>query len=106
MTHIRRIGIPATGIALILMAFGTTPVLAATGTALSKEARVSMKQARAAALKVYPGKIVKEELEREPGGSGLRYSFDIRRGRVVHEVGIDARSGGVLENSTEGSKPD
>jgi hypothetical protein len=31
-----------------------------------------------------------EELEKEKGGSGLRYSFDIKSGRVVYEVGVDA----------------
>jgi hypothetical protein len=45
-------------------------------------------------------------LEKEKGGSGLRYSFDIKRGAVVHEVGVDAQTGAVLENAKEGSHPD
>ena len=40
----------------------------------------------------------KSELERERGGSGLRYSFDIEVKGKVYEVGIDAVSGRVLEN--------
>lgn len=59
---------------------------------------VSLKQARAAALKLRPGLVKKSELEREKGGSGLRYSFDIELKGVVYEVGIDAISGRVLEN--------
>ena len=47
-----------------------------------------------------------EELEKEKGGSGLRYSFDIEKGRVIHEVGIDAKTGRVLENSVEGVHAD
>jgi uncharacterized membrane protein YkoI len=35
--------------------------------------------------------------ENENGGSGLRYSFDIKRGTVTQEVGVDAQSGRVLE---------
>jgi hypothetical protein len=45
-------------------------------------------------------------LEREKGGSGLRYSFDISRHGVTHEVGVDTVTGKVLENSVEGPHPD
>jgi len=45
-------------------------------------------------------------LEKEKGGSGLRYSFDIKSGNVAYEVGIDAQTGKVLENSKEGRHPD
>jgi len=47
-----------------------------------------------------------EELEAEKGGSGLRYSFDIKQGKVVKEVGVDAKTGKVLENAKEGPNPD
>ena len=77
-----------------------------TGHELAKDAKISMKQARHIALKAYPGKITDEELEKEKGGSGLRYSFDIRHGKIVHEVGVDAVTGKVLENSPEGPNPD
>jgi len=36
----------------------------------------------------------------------LRYSFDIERGRVTHEIGVDAKTGKVLENSLEGPHSD
>jgi uncharacterized membrane protein YkoI len=69
-------------------------------------ARVSLDQARAIALKAHPGKIADQELEREQGGSGLRYSFDIVSGKARQEVGVDARTGKVLENSVEGPNAD
>lgn len=77
-----------------------------TGQKYSKEAKISLAEAKRIALKVYPGKIVSEELEREKGGSGLRYSFDITNHGKTHEVGVDAVTGKVLENSVEGANPD
>jgi len=83
---------------LAVLTFGAS---AASSAALAKQAKVSMTQARAIALKTQQGKIVKEELEKEKGGSGLRYSFDISDGKVTHEVGVDAKTGKVLENSID-----
>ena len=73
---------------------------------LAKGAAINLAKARAIAQKTRPGKITKEELEKEPGGSGLRYSFVIKNGSKLYEVGIDARSGLVLENIGEGRNPD
>ena len=64
-----------------------------------------MSEARAIALKAYPGKIMQEELEREGGGSGLRYSFDLKQGKQWREVGVDAMTGQLLENAAEGANP-
>ena len=91
------------GSALALAAFGAS---ATSDPALAAQAKVQMPQARTMALKAYPGKIVKEELENEKGGSGLRYSFVIQQGKVSHEVGIDAKTGKLLENSVEGADND
>ena len=55
---------------------------------------------------MHPGKITDEELENEAGGSGLRYSFDICKGKVTQEGGVDAQTGAVLENKAEGANPD
>jgi uncharacterized membrane protein YkoI len=77
-----------------------------TGEELAKNATVSLAQARAIALKAHPGKITDEELEKEAGGSGLRYSFDIKNGETTFEVGVDAKTGTVLENAAEGKTPD
>lgn len=68
---------------------------------LLKEAKLDVATARKVALKVRPGSILKEELEKEKGGSGLRYSFDIKSGKHVWEVGVDAATGKVLENALD-----
>ncbi|QGM48308.1 peptidase M4 (plasmid) [Methylocystis heyeri] len=91
--------------AAILLAFAP-PALAYSGQKLAGEAKISIERAREIALKAHPGKITDEELEREAGGSGLRYSFDIKHGRVTQEVGVDAATGQVLENAPEGPNPD
>jgi uncharacterized membrane protein YkoI len=77
-----------------------------TGEELAGQTKISLHQARSIALKAFPGTITDQELERERGGSGLRYSFDIRKDGTVHEVGVDAISGKVLENSPEGPNSD
>jgi uncharacterized membrane protein YkoI len=92
----------ALGLALLLAG----PAVAYKGEKLAKDATVSIAEARAIALKAHPGKITDEELEREHGGTGLRYSFDIKSGGATQEVGVDARTGRVLENAKEGKNPD
>ena len=87
------------------MAAGAAPGVAAAKTGVVHQAKISLSQARTIALKAYPGKIVKEELEHERGGSGLRYSFDMRRGKQWREVGVDAMTGRILENRHEGANP-
>lgn len=77
-----------------------------TGKEYSKDAKITMPEARAIALKAHPGKITDEELELEKGGTGLRYSFDIKSGKITQEVGVDAKTGEVLENKKEGAHPD
>ena len=93
-------------IATMALVMVTVPAMAYTGQELSKQAKVSIAEARAIALKAHPGKITDEELEKEKGGTGLRYSFDIKRGGVTQEVGVDAQTGKVLENKKEGPHPD
>ena len=82
------------------------PAIAYSGQQMAHEAKISIEQARQIAVKAHPGKIADEELEREGGGSGLRYSFDIKSGRITQEVGVDAMTGRVLENKAEGKNPD
>lgn len=77
------------------------------GSQYLKDAKISLKQARATATKAFPGTITSQELEKEQGGSGLRYSFDVKNpAGVTHEVGVDAKTGTVLENSVEGPDAD
>ena len=85
---------------------GVTVGASYTGDELAKDAKIGLAEARAIALKTFPGKIRDEELEKEKGGSGLRYSFDIESGRVIHEVGVDAKTGRVIEDKVEGSRAD
>lgn len=77
-----------------------------TGEELAKDAKVSLADARVIALRARPGKITDEELEKEGGGSGLRYSFDIKNDATTYEVGVDAKTGAVLENAPESKNPD
>ena len=71
------------------------------GHQLAGHARLSLGQARAEALKARPGALVDQELEKEAGGSGLRYSFDVLSGGKIYEVGVDAKTGRILENDVE-----
>lgn len=77
-----------------------------TGEKHAKNAKITMADARAFALKAHPGNITDEELEKEKGGSGSRYSFDIKNAKGTQEVGVDAKTGIVLENKLEGPNPD
>ncbi len=95
----------AIGLALIL-AGAAGSAFAFKGEQYSKQAKISLDQARAIALKAQAGRIADEELEKERGGSGLRYSFDIQDGKLMKEVGVDAVTGRVLEDSKEGPHAD
>lgn len=97
------------GAALVLglaISAASISALAYTGENMAKDTKVTMTEARAIALKAFPGQITDAELEREKGGSGLRYSFDIKHDNVTQEVGVDAITGKVLENAKEGPNPD
>lgn len=89
--------------AALLAAAVVMPAASASATSASAGSpAISMTQARQAALKAYPGgKIAKEELEKEGGGSGLRYSFDVKKGSTTYEVGVDAMTGKLLEKAKE-----
>jgi uncharacterized membrane protein YkoI len=89
-----------------LTANAPMPARAYTGQDLAHKAKITLMQARAIALTAAPGVISDQELEREAGGSGLRYSFDVKRGATTYEVGVDAQTGAVLENAPEGRHPD
>jgi uncharacterized membrane protein YkoI len=92
------------------LSLGGTGAIAApshfAGSDLLPQAKVTLAQARSTALKARPGRITDQELEKESGGTGLRYSFDIKSKGKTFEVGVDARTGKVLENGREGPHPD
>jgi uncharacterized membrane protein YkoI len=94
-----------------LASLGATGAMAAAtgpfaGANLLPLTKVSLAQARATALAARPGRITDQELEKERGGTGLRYSFDIKSKGKTFEVGVDGRTGKVLENKAEGPNPD
>jgi len=102
-----RIMVFITGGAIIAASSVTAaPIEHFAGAELLPRAKVTLAQARAAAVLAHPGVITGQELEKEGGGTGLRYSFDIKNGSKTYEVGIDARTGRVLENKAEGPNPD
>ncbi len=76
------------------------------GQKLAPMAKVGLEQAQKIALKAHPGEVTDRELEKEAGGSGLRWSFDIKSQGKTFEVGVDARTGKILENKAEGRHPD
>ena len=100
------IGLAALGASLAFAGVSSANAAHQSNPALMSEAKISMEQARVIALQAHPGKITDEELEQEKGGSGLRYSFDIKKGTVTQEVGVDAKTSKVLENDREGANAD
>lgn len=97
-------------IATAILLSGTAVAVAAprhfAGAELLPQAKITLTQARRSAVRAHPGVITDQELEKERGGTGLRYSFDIKSHGKTFEVGIDARTGKVLENDAEGANPD
>ena len=64
------------------------------------KAKISMEEARTTALRRVPGKVQKEELERE--GDKLIYSFDVlEEGGRLMEIHVDALTGEVLRVEEE-----
>ena len=104
-TLIRDRNVIATFLTASALAFCTV-AMAYTGEELAKNTKIDIQTARDIALKARPGKITDEELEKENGGSGLRYSFDIKNRSKTYEVGVDAVTGKLLENKREGKNPD
>lgn len=92
-------------LAISALAFAM-PMMSAQAATAHLHAHVSMAHARTIALRARAGRVVAQELEREGGGTGLRYSFDIRSHGKLYEVGVDANTGAVLENAPEGPHPD
>lgn len=87
-------------IIITALAASIIPIAGAAIAAKPPTPKISMAQARATALKLAPGKIISSEYENE--GGGWRYSFDIQQKNHVQEIGIDGRTGKVVENKSEG----
>ncbi len=67
--------------------------------AQAKAPRLTKDEAQVIALKLHPGKVKSGELEKERGVQ--LYSFDIETKDGIHEVGVDANSGKIVEDSME-----
>ncbi|MEO8547651.1 MAG: PepSY domain-containing protein [Sphingomicrobium sp.] len=91
-------GLLTTGVAQAKVAAPAKP--AATAKVAAPKPKISMAQARKTALRLAPGKITKSEYEKEAGG--WRYSFDIQQKGHIQEIGLDAMTGKVVENKSEG----
>jgi uncharacterized membrane protein YkoI len=62
--------------------------------------KISMAKAKAMALRLAPGRIISSEYDKE--GGDWRYSFDIQQKGNIQEIGIDGRTGRIIENKSEG----
>jgi uncharacterized membrane protein YkoI len=69
---------------------------------LAKEAKITMAEARTIALKQATGAVESAELEREHGV--LIYSFDIRTGKDITEVQVNAIDGKIVAIEHEDAK--
>ena len=99
--------LPVVTLALALAASVTSAPALASPTAKLPNPKLTKAQATAIAKRaVKHGTIVASELEVEKGGSGLRYSFDVKDGGVSREIGVDANTGAILESAKEGTHPD
>lgn len=58
------------------------------------------------ALKAYPGNIISEELERSLAAASCATHLLLSDQKARHEVGVDAKTGTVLENCVEGKTSD
>jgi len=103
---IKSVFLGATAVFAATSALAAPAAQALKGANLASAAKVTLAVARTKALEARPGTITDQELEKEKGGSGLRYSFDIKSHGKPFEVGVDAVTGQVLENSAEGPHAD
>lgn len=92
---------------LLFVAPAFVAALTFSGQQFASQAKVTLAQARVIAQKALPGAVITDqELEKEAGGTGLRYSFDMKLHGKTYEVGVDAKTGKVLEKHVEGKNPD
>ena len=94
-------GILAVGLCAAAAAQAPPPAKSKIPPALKKDAKISVDEARATALKKVPGQIQEEELEKENGK--LVYSFDIRAAgqKDITEVQVSAIDGSIVSVEKE-----
>jgi uncharacterized membrane protein YkoI len=78
--------------------------VASTDAKWTAKAKIAEADAKATALKAFPGTVVETEYEIEPNGSAS-YEFDIKGADgKEYKVEVDATTGKVVESSTESSQ--
>ncbi len=94
-------GLLAIGLCAVAGAQSPTPKKSNIPASLKKDARISIEEARAIALKKAPGEIQEEELGKENGK--LVYSFDIRATgqKGITEVQVSAIDGSIVSVGKE-----
>jgi N-methylhydantoinase A/oxoprolinase/acetone carboxylase beta subunit len=94
-------GILAIGLCVASGAQTQAPKKSKIPAALKKDAKISVEDARATALKKVPGEIQEEELEKENGK--LVFSFDIRATgqKDITEVQVSAIDGSIVSVEKE-----
>ena len=85
------------GIAISSAASQTQQDMSAPPPSQASSPAISMDRARSLALAARAGEITGGELLRSPDG-GQRYAFMVQSADGAYAVGIDARTGAVLEN--------
>jgi uncharacterized membrane protein YkoI len=95
------VGLLTVGLCIAAGVQTQTPKKSKIPAALKKEAKISIEDARATALKKVPGEIQEEELEKENGK--LVYSFDIRATgqKDITEVQVSAIDGSIVSVEKE-----
>jgi uncharacterized membrane protein YkoI len=94
-------GFLAVGLCVAAGAQTQVPKKSKVPAALKKDAKITIEEARATALKKVPGEIQEEELEKENGK--LVYSFDIRATgqKDITEVQVSAIDGSIVSVEKE-----
>ncbi|MDB4995127.1 MAG: Peptidase propeptide and domain [Myxococcaceae bacterium] len=91
------------GLALLLGVTSTAGAATVASAAETHQAKIAIADARAKALSLVSGTLIKEELENEHGR--WIYSFEIKptgeKGKSIKEVNIDADTGAVISIDTE-----
>lgn len=95
------IGFLALGLSAQASAQATAPKKSKIPASLKSQAKISLEDARATALKKVPGEIKEEELEKENGK--LVYSFDIQAAgqKAITEVQVSALDGSIVSVEKE-----
>jgi uncharacterized membrane protein YkoI len=90
---------PRTSASWLIIAVSALLLTVSASAAPKHKPKLSMQEAEKIALEKQPGTIKSSELEKEHGV--LMYSFDILRDNQIHEVGVDANTGKIVEDKIE-----